>query len=54
MSEFCDQKFSKQNIKNLPSKFNLGKHPYLSLIHLVSWVKQIENDVFFKNSQLLT
>ena len=53
MSEFRDQKCYKQNIKNLLSKLNLGKHPYLSLIHLESQVKQMENEVFFKKIAII-
>ena len=48
MSEFCDKKCSKQNIKNLLPKLNLAKHPYLSFVHLESWVKQMQNEVFFQ------
>ena len=48
MSEFCDKKCSQKNIKNLLSKLDLVKHPYLRLIHLESQVKQMENEIFFK------
>ena len=47
MSEFCDSNFLEKNIKVLSSKLNFGKYLYLSLIHLESQVKQMENEVSF-------